>query len=170
MHTIALRIPESLGFQLIYRQERADLFAMEERKGLEFIFLSWPGAALRHLARLQRCLGWSGTFKTLAKLATRRRFLYLVLERGQVVSTGWCTVGRCRFYKVEPDAVVIGPIWSAEDARGRGLATYSLKKALDRLAARGHRVFYIDTFKDNYASQRVIEKTGFGAPVALFVR
>ncbi|OAI46083.1 hypothetical protein AYO44_11920 [Planctomycetaceae bacterium SCGC AG-212-F19] len=42
--------------------------------------------------------------------------------------------------------------------------------SLRAVNGRRHRRFYIDTFKTDRPSQRVIEKCGFGPPVALSLR
>ncbi|MBY0522431.1 MAG: GNAT family N-acetyltransferase [Gemmataceae bacterium] len=170
MSTVTLNIDEKLGFQLVYRQERDTPFPVEEREGVKFLFLTKSREVLRHLPALRPLLGWPGVFKALTKVATGRRSLYLVLQEGRAVSTGWCTVGRCRYYQVEPDAVVIGPIWSAKQCRGQGLAPFALQRAVNHLMAQGRRIFYIDTFKTNTASQHVIAKCGFGAPVSVYLR
>src|SRR5207245_1685077 len=142
--TVSLQIPESLGFQLVYRQEFRDPLPVPERQTVNFVFLTSPAAALQHLSLLRsHFMGWPGSIKALAKLPTGRRVFYLVHQDGRVASTGWCTIGRCRYYPVEPGAVVIGPIWSAEEFRGQGLAPYALKKAINLLVGHGHHVFYI---------------------------
>ncbi|MBO0699449.1 MAG: GNAT family N-acetyltransferase, partial [Zavarzinella sp.] len=125
---------------------------------------------LRHLGAVSDYCGKPGAAKAVAKLATGRRTLYLVTHGGRTLSAGWCTVGRCQYYKVEPEAVVVGPIWTSEAARGRGLATAALQLALNEQVRRGRTLFYIDTEKKNHPAQRVFEKCGFGAPVALYFR
>lgn len=170
VNTVTLHIPEQVGYQLVYRQERTRPFPVGKRPDAQFVFLTGPRALLKYLSVLRPLLGWPGVLKALVKLTTGRRSLYVMLKDGRAASTGWCTVGHCRYYLVESEAVVIGPIWSAEEFRGQGLAPYALQRALNVLMARGHHTFYIDTFKTNTASQRVIEKCGFGAPVAVYAR
>jgi RimJ/RimL family protein N-acetyltransferase len=169
MH-VALEVPDEVAFQLVYRAVRTEPFADPPRADARFVFLDSARAAAGWFGPLARCWGKAGAAKAAAKLATARRSLYLLADGDRVLSTGWCTVGRCRYYKVEPDAVVVGPIWTAEDARGRGLAADGLRRAMDAFVGRGRSVFYTDTSKANAAARRVFEKCGFGRPVALYFR
>jgi GNAT superfamily N-acetyltransferase len=167
---VRVEIPSHLGYQLIYRQTRSERIVVPEPNGVEFVFLAGANDAIRHFGTLRRYLGWAGAIKTLAKLATPRRSLYLVLKDGVVASTGWCTAGLCKFYPIESEAVVIGPIWTSPAFRGQGLATYGVQRVLNQLMDQQRQVVYIDTFKTNRPSQRVIEKCGFGAPVGVSLR
>jgi len=165
-----LQATPTTGLQLIYRQTRCTPLALAERDDVCFVLLTTPWQALPRLPLLGRHFGWAGALKVVAKLAAGRRSLYLVLRAGLIVSTGWCNVGLCRYYPVEPDAVVVGPIWSAPASRGQGFAAFALARALNALIGQGRRVFYIDTFESNLACQRVIAKCAFGEPVAMYPR
>lgn len=167
---LTLEVPSDLGYQLIYRQTRSERFDVSDAEGVEFVFLKGAVDGVRHFDTLRKHMGRFGAIKTLAKLATPCRTLYLVMKNGTVASTGWCTAGRCNFYRIEPEAVVVGPIWTSPAFRGQGLATYGVQRALNALMEQQRRVFYIDTFKTNRPSQRVIEKCGFGPPVAVSLR
>ena len=170
MPTLTLELAEKLAYQFVYRQERSRPFQPHERADVDFVWLSHPSAVLRHLFLLRPLLGWSGCLKAVSKLATGRRFFYLVHQEGRPASTGWCTVGQCRYYLVEADAVVIGPIWSDQSFRGQGLATFALQRAINLLLREGRNTFYIDTSQTNYSCQRVIDKCDFGPPLAVYVR
>lgn len=170
MSTITLEIPEPLGYQLVYRQERDQPFELPLRPQAEFVMVFNAAQALRHLGVLRRHFGALGLGKVLAKLLSGRRAFYFMMEKGQLLTTGWCTVGRCRYYPIEPTGVVIGPIWSSLAARGQGLATRALHRAMNTLQQRGRRIFYIDAFMANQASHRVIAKSDFGAPVSAYLR
>ena len=165
-----LRTNPPVGFQLVFRQKRSDLLPVSERSDVDFVFLVSPLQAVARWSLLRRSLGWRGTIKAAAKLATGRRSLYLLARTGRVVSTGWCNRGLCNHYPVEPNAVVVGPIWSEAECRGQGLATFALKKAINTLVGRGHRLFYIDTFETNLSCQKVIARCEFGAPLTRFPR
>lgn len=167
---ITLKIPGELAYQLVYRQERDEPFSLGERDDVSFIFVAAPNRLWPHRAALREILGGSGFLKSLAKLCTKRRLFYCALHGREVAATGWCSVSFCRYYKVEPGSVVIGPIWTTEHMRKRGIATHALKQALNALVKKGHRIFYIDTSGENLPSQRVIAKCGFGPPVALYIR
>lgn len=170
--TVTLEVPDHLPYQLVYRTERAAPFeaAAAAPEGERFLFLHSGTDALKHFGTLKQRFGTAGAVKTVMKLFTKSRSLYLVTAGGRVVSDGWCTVGRCGYYKIEPDAVVVGPIWTSDECRGRGLATRALMLAMNDLHRRGTRVFYIDTAKTNTPAQKVFEKCGFGPPMALYIR
>ncbi len=168
--TVTLNVPDHVSFQLVYRMEKLEPYQIEMGQGLEFVFLNSISRGIRHYSSI---VGYCGSFsaaKSLIKLATPRRSMYMVIQEGRTVSAGWCTVGRCRYYKVESNAVVIGPIWTAECARGKGIAVKALQLAVNEQLRRHRSCFYIDTEKKNTAAQRVFEKSGFGSPVALYFR
>lgn len=167
---VTLEVPSEIPYQLVYRQVRSEPFDVPDRPDARFVFLGSAREAIWERPLLTRCFGAVGALKAIAKIATGKRKLYLVTCDGQPVSTGWCSRGMCRYYKIEPDAVVIGPIESSPAFQSRGLATYGLKGCMNALIGLGHSVFYIDTSKTNYPSQRVIEKCRFGTPVALYFK
>jgi predicted GNAT family acetyltransferase len=167
---VNLNVPDTVSFQLVYRMEARELKTVELDQGLCFLMLNSGVEGIRHFKTIATCFGKAGATKAVAKLCTRSRSLYLITRDGVVVSSGWCTIGRCAYYKVEPDSVVIGPIWTSDSVRGRGLATKALQLAMNEHVRRGRSLFYIDTEKKNLAAQRVFEKCGFGAPVALYFR
>lgn len=155
--------------QLVFRQERREV-SPPPKGELRFALLDQPGAGLVYWRELAALLGRAGAAKALAKLATGRRMLYLAWFQNRPASYGWCSLGFCRHYPVEPQAVVIGPIFTVAELRGRGLAAFALGRALDSFFLRGRRIFYIDTSTENAASRRVIEKCGFGPPVHWYPR
>lgn len=167
---VTLNVPDSVSFQLVYRMERKEPYEVELDAGLEFLFLNSALQGMKHLKSVASYCGKPGAAKAVAKLGTARRSLYLILQGGHAISAGWCTTGKCSYYKVESDAVVIGPIWTSEEARGRGLAGKALQLGINHYLRQGRSLFYIDTEKTNLAAQRVFEKTGFGDPVALYFR
>jgi GNAT superfamily N-acetyltransferase len=167
---VALEVPDHVDFQLVYRMERERPYQVALDAEFEFVFLDSPLAASRLLRVLRPVMGGLHTAKALPRLCTGIRHLYLIMHRGAVASFGWGTVGLCKHYKVERDAVIIGPIWSDPRLRGGGLATAALQAAINEYLRRGKSVFYIDTSKTNIAAQRVFEKSGFGEPVALYFR
>jgi predicted GNAT family acetyltransferase len=165
-----LDVPSDRAYQLVYRQERTEQLDVPPRPDLDFVFMTSPGPALRHGAALRRHLGLAGWFKTLLKLASGRRWFYAVFQEGQAVSTGWCSKGFCVPYRVESDAVVIGPTHTSAQVRGQGIATHALRQAINALVEAGQRLFYIDTSNGNIQSQRVIAKCDFGPPVLTYPR
>jgi L-amino acid N-acyltransferase YncA len=163
-------VPAAVRYQLLYRQERQAPFAVPARSDATFAWLDGPGELLAHRRAIRATLGWRGTLKALAKLCTATRRLYVLVQDGRVVHHGWATLGRCRHYRVEPDAAVVGPIWSSPAVRGSGLGRHALQQALDRLLERGWRTVYIDTSDDNLPCQKLIGHCGFGPPVGVYPR
>ena len=168
---VTLDIPDNISFQLIYRLERRTPFEVALEPGLEFVFLNSLADGFKHFPELKSFGGQElASLKGVAKLVSASRSLYLVTQNRRVLSYGWGMIGKCNYYKIEKDAVVIGPIWTSDEARGKGLATRALQLALNEYVRRGRSLFYIDTEKGNYSAQRVFEKCGFGLPVALYFR
>ncbi len=167
---VTLDVPDGLRYQLVYRLERTGPTPVEQALGTDFVLLRGVRDAFAAARLLTDRFGCAGAAKAVAKLATPSRQLYLVTADGRVASYGWAAFGWCQYYKIEPTAVVIGPIWTDEAARGRGLATFGLKSAINAWVGDGVRLFYIDTECVNHSAQRVFQKCGFGTPLALYIR
>ena len=157
--SVTLSVPECIYYQLVYRLRRSDPFPEVSVPGYAYHFLSGPGAAwdLRR-AMAGHFLRASGLLKACAKLATRDRTFYCLTAGEHLANLGWVTASTCRYYRIEAGEVVIGPVWTDPQHRGKGLATAGLQNAVNSLIARGHSVFYIDTSKDNLAMQKVIAR------------
>ena len=168
-HTVRLEIPEKLSFQLVFRQERSLPLDVNPANGLSFHFIDSVGAGLAQWPALKGLFGMVGALKALAKIQ-RGRIFYFVADGPQVLHTGWVTSSFCRFYRVEPGDVVIGPIWSAQASRSRGVGAYGTQMAINALLKKGVRVFFIDTANGNVPCLKMIGKCGFGAPVASYIR
>lgn len=155
-----------LAYQLIFRRTLKRPFDLWPVDGAEFVLLAGPAGAWRQRGALARRFGVRGLPRVFAKLATRSRLLYAVVQDGALVHDGWLSVSRCRAYPVADGDVVIGPMATTLQMRGRGLATYGIQEAMNAMLRRGHRVFYINTSPANLASRRVIAKCGFGRSIA----
>jgi RimJ/RimL family protein N-acetyltransferase len=159
-----------LADQLVFRRTLERPFDLRPFDGAEFVLLAGPADAWRQRRALAGRFGVRGLPRVFAKLATRSRLLYAVVQDGAFVHEGWLSVSRCRTYPVAEGDVVIGPMATTPPLRGRGLAVYGIQEAVNAMLRRGHRVFYINTSPANHASQRVIDKCGFGQPVAVIAR
>ena len=152
--------------QFVYRQTPdVPIRDLRDCEGVVFHLAAGPLSVPKLLRPLLSRFGFAELVKITLKLATRKRQLYLFIGDGKVAHFGWLNIGFCGYYKVEEGDVTIGPIWSDKSMRGRGLATEGLKRAVNAMFERGHRVFYIDTSEDNIPAQRAIAKAGFGDPV-----
>lgn len=166
---VSLRVPDKLHFQLVFRRELPQAVLVREVKGVQFCVFDSLGACMANLALMRQALGQAGAIKAVLKVL-RGRVFYLAHEQGRVLHTGWVTFSFCRFYRVEQGDAVIGPIWSAEAARGRGVAVYATQMILNVLFSKGVRVCFIDTSNGNVPCLKVIEHAGFGYPVGVFLR
>lgn len=170
---VELRIPDSLRYQLVYRTEISAVPAVDGgEKAAEFVFLAGAGQAQRKRSLLTKTFGALAAVKIILKLMSGKRQLYGFVRDGRMVHYGWLNLGFCKHYQVDAEDVVIGPIWSDESARGEGLATHAMAQAMGVCLNAGgsSRVFHIDTARDNIACQKAIERVGFGAPVAVYLR
>lgn len=148
--------------ELIFRRNSTAQTRPPSPHGVTFKFLSDPLDGIRHWRALAERYGFRGAMKAVAKLGTRRRFLYCVLgSSGEVLHDGWLRVGKWTDHEVGPRDVVFGPVRTRHDERARGLATYGLLSAIETMHLRGHRTFVIGTSEDNRAARRFIEKCGF---------
>ena len=167
---IFVEVPTPFESQLVFRAEFRDPFEVAAPTGLRFQLCRGPMSYLGMANRLQRLVGQLGTWKALLKLVTPRRVFYVVSDEVQILHHGWLTVGHCRHYHVGPRDVVVGPIWTSAAARGRGVATFATRMAINEMIRDGHYVFYIDTACTNAPCLRVIDKCRFGPPLATYVR
>jgi RimJ/RimL family protein N-acetyltransferase len=109
-----------------------------------------------------RAWGWPAALKIAAKVLTGRRvFFFSRLANGRIAQSGWANIGFCRYYPVEPDAVVLGTLLVTPDFRNRGYSTAAKSHVMHFLFEKGYRRFYSDTTPANRASQRTSEKLGF---------
>lgn len=168
-HTAMLRVPANLPFQFVFRQEVLQSLPVRSKEaGLGFELLSSPGECLSHWTELKSLQGGFGAAKTLLKVA-RGQVFYFVRDDRQVLHTGWLN-RFCNYYHIESDAIVIGPIWSSEAARNRGIGAFATQMAINAMLARGHKIFYIDTANTNLPCLKMINHCGFDHPVAAYVR
>jgi GNAT superfamily N-acetyltransferase len=163
-------IPGSIWYQLVYRQRRSSPFVVQDIPEFTYHYADRPAALLSILGPVRGSFGTAGLPKMFAKLLSGRRAFYCVTHHDRIASFGWAMKSWCRYYWVGQGEVVIGPTITDPEFRGRGLATYALKKAVNSLMENGHSVFYIDTSNDNAAAQRMIAKCDFGTPVAVYLR
>jgi len=149
---------------LFFKTLRAEPFHLDRNDDV-FVIAGLVG--LMH--QWQMLWRWSTILKRTKlalKIVAGRSVFFGVQSGGNLVSAGVLALGYCRYYKVEPEAVVIGTVSTDPKRRGEGLATRSIKVAMNAMIGRGLTVFYIDTRGDNIAMQRSIEKLGFGRPVS----
>lgn len=104
--------------------------------------------------------------KTSLKVLIGKRIFFGVLRGQQIAQSGWANLGFCQYYPVEPDAAVLGTLWTSPEFRGRGLAPAALRSIMTFLHQKGCRRFYIDVGASNLPSRRMIEKTGFSQRIA----
>src|SRR5487761_350096 len=167
---VVVRVPAPLEPQLVFRADFRGPLEVDPPTGLSFVFCRGPLSYLGAARRLGPLFSPAETVKNLLKVGTTRRMFYFARDEQEILHFGWLTTGRCRQYRIERDAVGIGPIWTAAAARGRGLATFATKMAINELLRAGHHIFYIDTSMRNLPCLRVIERCGFGEPMATYVR
>jgi hypothetical protein len=156
--------------QLVYRQERYEPFIVPDIPEISFLFCDSLSGGLRIAGALHRQFGMAGVLKALAKLLSGRRKFYCLLKEGKIVSHGWANISFCRHYKVQPNDVVIGPVWTEPEFRNMGFSSYALKKVMNEMMAAGSKTFFVDTAEDNIPMQKVIVGCGFGAPESAYSR
>ena len=167
---IRIAVPEDLPAQLVYRRVVEEAPPPRDGKEAGFILVDGVKPLVRHFTLIKRHAGLLAACRVLLKILTPSRVFYFVVREASIVSTGWITVGQCKHYAIGRNDVVIGPLETAESQRGKGLASLALNAAMSAMTARGHRAAFVDTSVENGAMQRVLEKCGFGDPVACILR
>ncbi len=145
-------------------------FEVAPLEDFEFFFASRPMGLRVAWSAVVVQFGRLVAFKSALKLLAGKRCLYGVVADGNLIHFGWVSMGFCRFYGVEKDSCVIGPIWSHASSRGKGAATWALKQAINRIMELGGRTFYIDTSEDNAPCIKVIERCEFGDATGTYER
>jgi RimJ/RimL family protein N-acetyltransferase len=143
---------------LIYRLDSERPFPDSDP---QFTWIRHPWQVLTHWRVLQRRFGVSALLRLAAACATPSRAFFFIARDGLPVSHGRVRFGRCEHYEIEPDAAVLGEIWSDAAYRGQGLATRALQGAINALMAAGCRTIYIDTQPHNLPMRRAIDRCGF---------
>lgn len=166
---VELQVPAGRPYQLIYRMRRTAPFDVPDRDDVEFRFAAGLSQFLPLAKPLQRLVSGGELARSVVRMSVGRMF-YGVLRDGGLLHRGWINIAFCRHYRVEPDEVVIGPIWTSPEARGLGLGKYATQCAINVLMERGLSVFYIDTSSTNAACQKMIASCGFGPAMGCMPR
>lgn len=153
----------NMRVNLLFKTFRVEPFQLDENDdifivaGLVELIRQWP-MLWRWSTILERT-------KLVLKIVAGRGVFFGIRSSEKLVSSGVLSIGYCRHYKVEPEAIVIGTIHTDPQRRSEGLATRSIKMAMNAMIERGHTVFYVDTGRGNIAMQRSIDRLGFGQPI-----
>lgn len=148
---------------LLFRTVRDEPFLLDETD--DMFIVAGLVELIRYWPMLRRWSTFSNRIKLVLKIIARRDVFFGVRSSGKPVSTGVLALGYCRYYPVEPEAIVIVTITTDSERRREGLATRSIKSAINAMIERGHTIFYIDTGRGNIPMQRAIEKLGFGPAI-----
>lgn len=157
---------------------RVDLLFVQEPDGPLDVAAALDGATFHHLSSWAgACRAWrhlravagepESVASALRRLAIPGLYTYFyVLDRGRVVHASRARVTRTGMPPLLGAGIVVGPVRTDADHRGRGIATFAIRHAINVMVARGHRRFYMSVAEGNVASRRMIEKSGFGPPAA----
>jgi RimJ/RimL family protein N-acetyltransferase len=119
---------------------------------------SWTGIPPA-LARTGTTWIW-WLFHNLRVFRSRRFRVLMIVRDGRLLHRSTVFPPFFRFPFMARDDVQIGDTWTAEDARGRGLAGLGLRAALESTEAPGANAWYV-VHESNHASIRVVEREGF---------
>jgi RimJ/RimL family protein N-acetyltransferase len=144
----------------IFVQDRRTPFPESETSAL--VLVDGVSIAARAFPRLVARFGWQLALRILARSALSNRLFFFSPAHGPIVCSGTLSIGFCKFYAVEKTTTVIGTIETTPADRGKGIATMTVKAAMNAMIRRGFTRFYIDTQPGNAPMLRSIEKLGFG--------
>ena len=167
---VVLNVPEDLDVQFVYRMIRNELYITQIPSEFTFFYLDSLQSALQHRAALGKAWGLAAYIKTVAKLMSKKRSLYIVKSNNELAAFGWCSTGFCTHYRTDLNALVIGPIETYNRFQSKGLGSTAMMLAINSNIKRGISTFYIDTQRTNKAAQKTFAKCGFGEPIALYQR
>lgn len=167
---VVLNVPEELDVQFVYRMIRNEPYAVQIASGYSFSFLHSAEDAIAHRISLTAAWGPRAFVKTVAKLMSKSRGLYIVKNGSEIAAFGWCSTGFCKHYRTDVNAIIIGPIETYKTFQGLGLGSTALMLAINFNVERGYAIYYIDTQRTNKPAQMTFAKCGFGDPIALYQR
>jgi GNAT superfamily N-acetyltransferase len=167
---VQVRVLESRRVQLVYRQEVSEAPSVVVPSEVQVYFCEDWSSTRGRFRDLRTLFGFWGALKAVAKIMTPSRYFYYATLDGVPVHYGWICVGWCKYYPVREQDVTMGPIWSDPNARGKGVATAATLFAISEMSRRGYSVFYGDTMDDNWACRKVMDRCGFGEPIAVLPR
>jgi GNAT superfamily N-acetyltransferase len=150
--------------QYVYSQLFEKCRTFPDASPANFALYHRPPLTLGFYTLLPANFGLFDSLITVLKIATPSRSFALITDNLGIASYCWISFGFCRHYPIEKHALMIGPVWTRPDARGRGLATSLLQNTIAELTRDIERNIYIDTSADNYGMQKVITRCGFGGP------
>lgn len=163
--------------QLIYSIDRTHISAIsalakERSDGTQFFLIDSSVLVMKHLLKLIKRFKFSSELlKLLIKLISGRNQLYIVVFQGVITSEGLVSFGVCNHYAVNKDDCIIGPVNTSTSHQRKGFATFGLNSCLQALFHKPTCMrAFIDTREDNYAMQKVIEKSGFGKSTSSYER
>jgi GNAT superfamily N-acetyltransferase len=84
----------------------------------------------------------------------------LISWEGEVAHRSCVYPGYTRYPFMSPEDLQVGDTWTAEEHRGKGLATCALQEIVHRFADGRRRLWYL-AYETNVPSVRVAEKAGF---------
>ena len=182
---VVLDIPKNLKYQLVYRLKTDTSIKIESKhKSSEFNIVGKKNLNLKLAFLIKKTFG----FRSLLKIVLSNSYIYYTCFNREIVSYGWVQEIKVPntapaeskwFRKVIFDegvndggrtAMVLGSIGTYSDYRGMGFAYYSMANVINHFLDVDKQLFYIDTAGDNIAMQKVIDKCGFGRPVACLLR
>jgi hypothetical protein len=146
---------------IVYRCECGDRGVPPSAGECTPVIVASPVQALGRFVALVRVMGVVSVLRLLLRLCRRGRLFYYVADQGQWMHWGGITLDWCRYYRVNTGEAVFGPVETAAEFRGRGVASQAICGAMRVLAGRGVRVFYVDTSEQNVAMQQAARKAGF---------
>ena len=157
--------------QLIFRLEKDAPYEITDMEGYRFAFIGGVQSFCKETAIILRHEGMLNALRVLLKVLNGKRKYCMVIDSCEcITSHAWLSLGFCRHYKVDPSAVVIGPVWTGEVYRGKGLASWLLCNSINNMLRYNLKMFYVDTASDNTAMLKVIEKLGFDSKILEFDR
>lgn len=152
--------------QLIYILSENKIFCKinENEESLHIVFNNTEFS--KNIFKIYRVLGFKDFIKFGLKFLLGDKAIYFYSEEKAILSYGIITFGYCKLYPVGKKDAVIGPINTLKKAEGRGLATKSIKFAVNTIfRIKKCENIYIDTSEKNFTMQHIILKVGFNGPI-----
>jgi len=149
--------------QFVYKIAVEEYTTEKNIDDVNFIIFDNIFAGLKNIQLLIKRYKFSFTLlKILVKLTLKRNVLIALVFENNIVNDSLISFGKCDYYSIEKNDIIIGPVYTSSQYRGKGFATSGLSKSLEYLKnSQSIKFAYIDTSEDNLAMQSVIQKLNF---------
>ncbi len=147
---------------LFYAKESQDVLAESDSLNKDYTYTLWKPMIISvvplGVPKIPFIIWWAMHY---LRLLGNRDYCLFIVYSGDTIVHRSCVFPRYfRFPFMDKDDLQIGDTWTAKEHRGKGLATFAIRKIFELNKKSGRRFWYV-TEEANIASIRAVENAGF---------